>query len=93
VTHAVVHHTAGANKVADWDNELRNIWFLHTYTNTWGDIGYNFLIDAAGHVYQGRRVGRGSSARTSPAATPTPSASRSSARSRVSRRQMPRSPA
>ena len=59
VTHAVVHHTAGANMVADWDNELRNIWYLHTYTNGWGDIGYNFLIDPNGVVYEGRAGGAG----------------------------------
>ncbi len=36
VTHAVVHHTAGANMLADWDAEVRNIWFVHTVTNGWG---------------------------------------------------------
>ena len=59
VTHAVVHHTAGANMVADWDNEMRNIWYLHTYTNGWGDIGYNFLIDPNGAIYEGRAGGEG----------------------------------
>ncbi|MDQ6803338.1 MAG: peptidoglycan recognition protein family protein [Acidobacteriota bacterium] len=59
VTHAVVHHTAGANMVADWDNEMRNIWYLHTFTNGWGDIGYNFLIDPNGVVYEGRAGGEG----------------------------------
>jgi hypothetical protein len=59
VTHAVVHHTAGANNVANWDAELRNIWSLHTYTNQWGDIGYNFLIDPTGTIYEGRAGGEG----------------------------------
>lgn len=59
VTHAVVHHTAGANSVADWDAELRSIWHLHTFTNGWGDIGYNFLIDPNGVVYEGRAGGDG----------------------------------
>lgn len=57
VTHAVVHHTAGANSVPDWDAELRNIWYLHTVTNGWGDIGYNYLIDPNGVVYEGRAGG------------------------------------
>lgn len=57
VTHAVVHHTAGSNSVADWDQEIRNIWFLHTITNGWGDIGYNFLIAPDGTIYEGRAGG------------------------------------
>ncbi len=59
VTHAVVHHTAGANSLPDWDAELRNIWYFHTFTNGWGDIGYNFLIDPNGVVYEGRAGGDG----------------------------------
>lgn len=59
VTHAVVHHTAGANSVRDWDAELRSIWLLHTVTNGWGDIGYNYLIDPDGVIYEGRAGGNG----------------------------------
>ena len=59
VTHAVVHHTAGANSVADWDAEVRSVWYLHTYTNGWGDIGYNYLIDPNGVIYEGRAGGDG----------------------------------
>jgi hypothetical protein len=59
VSHAVVHHTAGANNLPDWVTEVRNIWFFHTYTNGWGDIGYNFLIDPNGIVYEGRAGGNG----------------------------------
>lgn len=57
VTHAVVHHTAGANSVPDWEAEVRSIWYLHTVTNAWGDIGYNFLIDPNGTIYEGRAGG------------------------------------
>ena len=60
VTHIVVHHTDGANSVADWDAEVRSIWYLHTYTNGWGDIGYNYLIDPNGVIYEGRAGGFGS---------------------------------
>lgn len=59
VTHLVVHHTAGANSVADWSAEVRSIWYLHTYTNGWGDIGYNYLIDPNGVIYEGRAGGQG----------------------------------
>ena len=59
VTHAVVHHTAGSNNVANWEAEVRSIWQLHTFTNGWGDIGYNYLIDPNGVVYEGRAGGFG----------------------------------
>lgn len=59
VTHAVVHHTAGSNSVANWEDEVRNIWQFHTFGNGWGDIGYNFLIDPNGVVYEGRAGGLG----------------------------------
>ncbi|HEV8658369.1 MAG TPA: N-acetylmuramoyl-L-alanine amidase, partial [Thermoanaerobaculia bacterium] len=59
VTHAVVHHTAGSNALPDWENEVRNIWYYHTFTNAWGDIGYNFLIDPNGVIYEGRAGGAG----------------------------------
>lgn len=59
VTHAVVHHTAGANDLPDWPTEVRNIWYFHTFSNGWGDIGYNYLIDPNGVVYEGRAGGSG----------------------------------
>ncbi|HSP15297.1 MAG TPA: N-acetylmuramoyl-L-alanine amidase [Thermoanaerobaculia bacterium] len=59
VTHAVVHHTAGSNELIDWEAEVRSIWYYHTFTNGWGDIGYNYLIDPNGVVYEGRAGGDG----------------------------------
>jgi hypothetical protein len=59
VTHAVVHHTAGANSVPDWDAEVRSVWHPHTFANGWGDIGYNYLIDPNGVIYEGRAGGDG----------------------------------
>jgi len=54
-----VHHTAGANNLIDWEAEVRNIWYYHTFSNAWGDIGYNFLIDPNGVIYEGRAGGPG----------------------------------
>jgi hypothetical protein len=59
ITHAVVHHTAGSNSLTNWEAEVRNIWQFHTISNGWGDIGYNFLIDPNGVVYEGRAGGDG----------------------------------
>ncbi|CAN5383686.1 hypothetical protein BH23VER1_BH23VER1_28490 [soil metagenome] len=41
-------------------NACRNvqaIWSFHTLTRGWGDIGYNFLIDPDGVIYEGRAGG------------------------------------
>lgn len=59
ITHAIVHHTAGSNAVTNWENEVRNIWYFHTVTRGWGDVGYNFLIDPNGVIYEGRAGGNG----------------------------------
>ncbi len=52
-THIVVHHTVSANDRTDWAAVVRAIWNYHTYTNGWGDIGYNYLIDRTGVIYEG----------------------------------------
>jgi hypothetical protein len=50
----IVHHTAGANNDPNPAATIRAIYYDHAVLRGWGDIGYNFLVDAAGHVYQGR---------------------------------------
>lgn len=58
VTHQVIHHTAMSNDtLQDYPATVRSIWSLHTYTNKWGDIGYNYLIDNYGNIYEGRAGG------------------------------------
>jgi hypothetical protein len=61
VTHMVVHHTADANRLngreSNWGDRVRAIWSFHTYTRDWGDVGYNFLVDPNGVVYEGRKGG------------------------------------
>lgn len=55
----IVHHTA-TNKVAD-DPEasVRAIYYYHAVSRGWGDIGYNYVIDQNGRVYEGRYGGDG----------------------------------
>ncbi|MCP5096933.1 MAG: hypothetical protein GY943_15395 [Chloroflexi bacterium] len=52
-THMVVHHTVSNNSSSDWAAVVRAIWSFHTYSRAWGDIGYNYLIDMNGIIYEG----------------------------------------
>ena len=54
--HVVVHHTAGTNSYSAGQSAsvVRGIYYYHAVTLDWGDIGYNFLIDKFGAVFEGR---------------------------------------
>jgi hypothetical protein len=52
----IVHHTATQNNDPDPAATVRSIYYYHAVTQGWGDIGYNFLIDEAGRVYEGRHT-------------------------------------
>ena len=54
--HVVVHHTAGTNNYSAEQSAsiVRGIYYYHAVTLDWGDIGYNFLIDKYGTVFEGR---------------------------------------
>lgn len=54
VTHQIIHHSAGPNSSDDWPAVVRSIWDYHVNTNGWSDIGYNWLVDPNGIIYQGR---------------------------------------
>jgi flagellar hook assembly protein FlgD len=59
VTFAVVHHTAGSNNYSPDQSAaiVRGIELYHVKGNGWDDIGYNFLVDKYGQVFEGRYGG------------------------------------
>src|SRR5436189_120669 len=56
---ALVHHTAGSNSYSRAQSAaiVRGIEVYHVKGNGWNDIGYNFLIDKYGQVFEGRYGG------------------------------------
>ncbi len=56
-THIIIHHTGTTNASSDWAASVRSIWYYQSQVRGWGDIGYNYLIDPAGNIYEGRAGG------------------------------------
>lgn len=62
-TKLIVHHTAMEYNY-NWTTEeihqaIQRIYKYHTIDRNFGDIGYNFLIDHLGNIYEGRAGGEG----------------------------------
>jgi uncharacterized protein YgiM (DUF1202 family) len=57
VRHAIVHHTETSN-VENPTQAIRAVQYYHAVTRGWHDIGYNYLVDRFGNIYQGRVGGR-----------------------------------
>ena len=55
----VVHHTVTANQEANPAATVRAVYYYHAVTQGWGDVGYNYLVDWRGNVYEGRKGGPG----------------------------------
>jgi flagellar hook assembly protein FlgD len=58
---SVVHHTAGTNSYSAAQSAaiVRGIQRYHVLSNGWNDIGYNFLVDKYGRIFEGRVGGVG----------------------------------
>jgi hypothetical protein len=56
---SIVHHTAGSNSYKPSQSAaiVRAIEIYHVLGNGWNDIGYNFLVDKYGQVFEGRYGG------------------------------------
>lgn len=50
---AIVHHTV-TTETPYASAAIRAIWHYHAVTLGWGDIGYNYIVDSAGNIFQGR---------------------------------------
>lgn len=59
VSRFVIHHTVTSNYPTDPYREVREIYLYHAYARGWGDIGYNFLIDSEGRIFEGKIGGDG----------------------------------
>lgn len=59
---AVVHHTAGSNNysASQVPGIIRSMQAYHMDANRWSDLGYNFIVDKFGGVWEGRAGGTSS---------------------------------
>ncbi len=53
-THTIIHHGASPDTYTDGAAVVRSYWNYHVNSNGWTDIGYNYLFDKSGNMYQGR---------------------------------------
>ncbi|WP_369276209.1 N-acetylmuramoyl-L-alanine amidase [Streptomyces sp. R11] len=56
---AFVHHTASGSKYScsQVPSLIRGIYRYHVVSMGWRDVGYNFLVDKCGNIYEGRAGG------------------------------------
>ena len=54
-----IHHTASGNTYSAAESKaiVRSIYAYHVKSNGWNDIGYNFLVDKYGQIFEGRYGG------------------------------------
>ncbi len=56
----VVHHTAllVSGDTRSGAERMRALYAYHSKSRGWGDIGYNYVIDETGQIYEGRNGGK-----------------------------------
>jgi hypothetical protein len=59
VQRIIIHHTATTNDIKDPIKTIQGIYSYHAITRGWGDIGYNYIMDQDGNIYEGRAGGKG----------------------------------
>lgn len=54
-----VHHTAETNNYSCADSAaiVRGLYAYHVKANGWKDLGYNFVVDKCGKIFEGRKGG------------------------------------
>ncbi|MBI5754604.1 N-acetylmuramoyl-L-alanine amidase [Candidatus Peregrinibacteria bacterium] len=53
----IIHHTATTTNLDNPKAAIRSIYYYHAIKRRWGDIGYNYIIDTEGNIYEGRAGG------------------------------------
>jgi len=59
VTKIIIHHTATTKNLDDPVKAMQDLLIYHAVSRGWGDIGYNYVIDNKGNIYEGRYGGEG----------------------------------
>ncbi|MBU0667804.1 N-acetylmuramoyl-L-alanine amidase, partial [Patescibacteria group bacterium] len=59
VSKIIIHHTATTKNLDNPAQAIRDIYYWHAISRGWGDIGYNYVIDQQGNIYEGRYGGDG----------------------------------
>jgi hypothetical protein len=56
---ATIHHTADGNNYTPDQvaGIMRSMYYYHSVTRGWGDIGYNVIVDKFGRIFEGRAGG------------------------------------
>lgn len=62
-TKFIIHHTVSPND-QDGYQAVRAIYYYHANTRGWDDIGYNYLIDNQGRIFEGRYGGTNDAGQT-----------------------------
>ena len=57
VSKVIVHHTASTANLDNPAQAIRDIYHWHAMGRQWGDIGYNYIVDPQGNIYEGRYGG------------------------------------